>query len=187
MERLETVLQAIDAVNATDPKGFERPFSEWLSAWVLRLNPNASEPLRIAARGQHIARWTVPRDSYPMDRGGYLRWREDLKKFHAKTVGDLMRQAGYDDAAIEKTRTIILKKFQIDADAQTIEDALCLVFLEKQFAEFRQKTPEDKMIGILRKSWRKMSDAGRSAALSLPFEPEEKRLMEKALAGSSRE
>ena len=100
-------LTEIDAYNRQDPKfpykdreePFEWVFSQWLSTWVEKLAPNASEALRIAARGQHIGRWTSPRESYPMDRGGYLRWREDLKKFHAKTIGEIMEEAGYDAEA----------------------------------------------------------------------------------------
>jgi len=183
MDRLQQVLAAIDDVNRQDPHGKELPFSERLTAWVLKLNPQASEPLRIAARGQHIGRWTVPRNTYPMDRAGYLRWREDLKRFHAKTVTDLMAQAGYPDADLEKTRTIILKKYQVDADAQTIEDALCLEFLEFGLADFAKKETEEKMIDILRKSWKKMSEKGRAEALTIRFGPAEKTLIEKALNG----
>jgi hypothetical protein len=188
--RLTDVLDAIDFYNRNDPKTlelhgvahpYEWVFSRWLSEWVLKLNPQASELLQIAARGQHVGRWKIPRDSYPMDRGGYLRWREELKRFHAKTVAEIMAKAGYSEPEIEKTRTIILKKYQVDADARTIEDALCLVFLEHQLADFSKKTPEDKMIDILRKSWKKMSEKGRAAALTIPFGPQEKILITKAL------
>src|SRR5882757_6649689 len=110
MNRLEKVLHAIDAFNKTDPQGREFPYSERLTGWVLRLNPAPGEALRIAARGQHIGRWTIPRESYPMDRGGYLRWREELKRFHAKTVGEIMVREGYAEPEIEPVRQIILKK-----------------------------------------------------------------------------
>src|SRR6266571_3420018 len=126
MGRLENVLLAIDAYNRKDPHGREFLYSDKLTQWVLRLNPAPSEALRIAARGQHIGRWTIPRQSYPMDRGGYLRWREELKRFHAKTVGEMMAQEGYSEPEIEAARQIILKKnIQTNPDAQTIEDALC--------------------------------------------------------------
>ena len=139
--------------------------------------------MRIAARGQHIGRWTSPRSAYPMDRAGYLRWREDLKRFHAKTVGDLMAKAGYAEPEIEAVRQIILKKnFQSNPDAQTIEDALCLVFLESQFEELRQKTPDPKMIDIIQKTWRKMSDKGKQLALQMKLPEEHKQLIQKALA-----
>jgi hypothetical protein len=182
MTRLEMVLQAIDAYNAKDPHGRELSYSEKLTGWVLRLNPTPSEALRIAARGQHIGRWTLPRAAYPMDRGGYLRWREELKRFHAKTVTSMMAQAGYPETDLEAVRQIILKKnFQANPDAQTIEDALCLVFLEDQFEELLQKTPDPKMIDIIQKTWKKMSDHGKKFALALKLPPAHEKLIKQAL------
>src|SRR5882672_4961786 len=190
MDRLQNVLQAIDAYNAKDPRAQELPYSEKLSGWVLRLNPSPSEALRIAARGQHIGRWTIPRESYPMDRGGYLRWREELKRFHAKTVGEIMAQAGYADSEIERVKQIILKKnlpagrqvSKPNLDAQTVEDALCLVFLESQFEELHQKTPDPKMIDIIQKTWKKMSAKGKEVALSMKLPAEHLTLIQKALS-----
>ena len=115
-------------------------------------------------------------------RGGYLRWREDLKKFHAKTVGELMEKAGYGVPEIERTQQIILKKnIKRDPEAQTIEDALCLTFLAHQFDELIAKTPDDKMIIILQKCWAKMSPHGHAAALALPYNPRQKQLISAAL------
>ena len=45
----------------------------------------------------------------------------------------MMSQSGYTSEEIERVRQIILKKnFQSNPEAQAIEDALCLVFLEQQ-------------------------------------------------------
>jgi len=181
MSKLENVLQAIDVYNQNDPHGREFPYSEKLTGWVLRLNPHPSDALRIAARGQHIGRWTSPREAYPMDRNGYLRWREELKRFHAKTVGELMAKEGYLEADIEAVRQIILKKYQTNTDAQTIEDALCLVFLESQFEDMRQKTPDAKMIDILQKTWKKMSSKGKDVALTMDLPAHHKELIQEAL------
>jgi len=190
-EQLRKVLDDIDTYNKADPRqddldGVPRPleqaYSERMTRWVLKLNPQASEALRIAARGQHIGRWTVPRETYPMNRGGYLRWREDLKRFHASTVTELMRKAGYSESDCERVRVMILKKnIQGDADTQTLEDALCLIFLERQFEDLKQKTPDEKMIEIVRKTWRKMSDVGKAAALSLPLPEEHTAVIQAAL------
>ena len=190
---LGRVLAKIDDINRGDPtreriENFEYPrelvYSNRLSAWVMRLSPSASDELRIAARGQHVARWTIPRDRYPMDRAGYLRWREDLKKMHADTVAGVMREVGYPENIVERVRSIILKKnVKADPDTQTIEDALCLVFLETQFADLRQKTPEDKMIVILKKTWAKMSPLGRSMAKNLLLPEKESALLAQAIGG----
>ena len=190
-ERLQRLLDRIDALNAEDPNteladGAAQPrelvYARRLSAWVLRLRPDASEALRIAARGQHLRRWTIPRDRYERTRRGYLRWRETLKAFHAEEVSRLMQEAGYAEDAIQRVRALILKKqIAADPEAQALEDALCLVFLETQFADLRQKTPEEKMIEVLRKTWKKMSAQGRAEALTLPLGNAEKALLATAL------
>jgi hypothetical protein len=190
-ERAQRVFRDIDAFNAQDPvqesvQGVSRPheqlYAERLSAWIEKLAPEASEELRIAARGQHIGRWTLPRQKYPMDRSGYLRWREELKRFHAETVGSILQKNGYPEEAIARVRALILKKnVRTDAEAQTLEDAVCLVFLETQFEDMRRKTPPEKLIEILRKTWVKMSPAGQAAALALPLPAEHRALIDAAL------
>ena len=178
---LQKVLQAIDEANAQDPRAYELPYSQWVTDWVKRLDPKAPEELLIAARGQHLRRWEIPREKYPDDRKGYLLWRETLKGFHAGQVGTIMRKAGYPSEWVEKVARIILKKNIRDPESQTLEDALCLVFLERQFADLSKKEPEEKMIEILRKSWRKMGEKGRAEALKLSLSGPEKALLQKAL------
>ena len=190
-ERLQRLLDRMDALNGEDPNtevddGVSQPrelvYARRLSEWVLRLRPDASEALRIAARGQHLRRWTIPRDRYERNRRGYLRWRETLKAFHADEVSALMREAGYAEDAIQRVRALILKKLiAADPEAQALEDALCLVFLETQFADLRRKTPEEKMIEVLRKTWKKMGAQGRAEALKLPLGDAEKALLASAL------
>ena len=158
-------------------------YARRLTDWVLRLAPGASDALRIAARGQHVRRWTMPRGRYEMTRRGYLRWREALKAFHADTIAGLMREAGFSDAERERVRTIMGKRaLPHDAETQTLEDALCLVFLETQFAALRKKTPGATMREILRKTWAKMSAHGRAEALRLPMDEDDRVCLTQALA-----
>lgn len=176
-DRRAAVLAAIDAANARDPRRtpdgrpLESAYADALTAWVLRLKPDATDNLRIAARGQHIERWTSPREKYPPDRGGYLRWREDLKNFHASRVAELMRGAGYEPEAVDRTIALITKAAHRAGDPEgvALEDALCLVFLETQWADIQAKWPVEKWQAVLAKTWRKMSAAGRSAAKTLPL------------------
>jgi hypothetical protein len=191
-EKFQRAVELFDAENGRDPNpddssGPPRPrellYAERLSAWVLKLAPGASEVLRLAARCQHICRWMIPRGSYPMTKPGYLRWRTDLKNFHAKKAGELLAQAGYRPDVIAQVQDLNLKKnFPRDPDSQVLEDALCLVFLEFQMAELAAKTSDDKMINALKKSWLKMSPPAREQALSLSFAEREKRLIGQALA-----
>ena len=157
---------------------------ERLTDWVLRLCPNASEELRLAARCQHICRWEIPRSSYPMTRAGYLQWRATLKKFHAQKAGEILRELGYGEDVIRRVQDLNLKKnFPDDPDGRVLEDALCLVFLQFQFAGLAAKTAEDKTINALQKSWQKMTEAARAEALKLNHGPREKALLERALKG----
>lgn len=187
--RFEAALRRFDDANARDPNREDgRPrellYAERLEKWVLRLCPAASESLRLAARCQHICRWEIPRQSYPMTRPGYLKWRADLKKFHAQKAGEILREVGYDDDTIHRVQDLNLKKhFPADADARVLEDALCLVFLEFQYAPLAAKMDDEKTINALQKSWQKMTEAARAEALKLDYGAREKALLQKALAG----
>jgi hypothetical protein len=191
-ERLAAVIAAIDQANAQDPTmalaaGRQEPaellYGRRMSATLARFAPGASEHLRIAARGQHIERWTVPRRSYPEGRAGYLRWRKDLKERHAGRVGEIMASAGYGSEDIERVRSLVCKeRLKTDADAQTIEDVACLVFLEHHLGEFMAKVEQDKLPGILAKTWNKMSPRGHEQALRLALPPQVPTLLEQGLA-----
>jgi hypothetical protein len=191
-ERFAEVVAAIDAANAGDPNAVEVDgrhvaaelvYGQRMSATLAGLAPDASEPLRIAARGQHIERWTSPRGGYPEGRAGYLRWRKDLQAFHAARVGEIMTAAGYDDAAIARVGALIRKeRLKADAEAQMLEDVACLVFLAHYLDDFLRKTDRDKLAGILAKTWNKMSPIGREAAGKLALPAPVPALLEQGLA-----
>jgi Domain of unknown function (DUF4202) len=186
-EKFAAAVARFDAENAKDPNAENgRPreliYAERLTAWVQKLCPEASEALRLAARCQHICRWESPRENYPATRAGYLKWRADLKKFHAEKSGAILREVGYDEQTIARVQDLNLKKnFPADAEVRVLEDALCLVFLEFQFAALAAKSDDEKMVNALRKSWEKMTEQGRAAALKLNYGENEKRLLALAL------
>jgi Domain of unknown function (DUF4202) len=183
-QRFQAALEQFDAANAQDPRGIELPYARRLSAWVERLAPDASEELRLAARAQHLCRWMIPRESYPPGRISYLKWREDLKQFHAGKAGEILGELGYEEATVTRVQDLVRKRnFPRDPECRVLEDALCLVFLETQFAETAAKTGDEKMLGILQKSWRKMTAQAREIALTLPMTTGQRALVEKALAG----
>jgi hypothetical protein len=188
-------VQRIDSENARDPNtqtvdGVDQPrellYSRWLTDWVAILCPDASEALLLAARAQHICRWTIARDQYPATRTGYLRWREALKKFHAEKAGDILRETGYPEDVIHRVQELNLKKnFPHDPESRVLEDALCLVFMQHQLAEFAGRTRRKAVINALQKSWRKMTPAAQARALKLPLGEREKALLQEALAESA--
>jgi hypothetical protein len=184
-------LERFNALNAEDPNkitlaGKEHPrellAAERLEAWVLRLEPDASDALRLAARCQHLKRWTVPRHDYPEGRVGYLKWRKDLSKKHAELATDVLRELGAAPTLIDSVRSINLKEgLKTNPETQTIEDALCLSFLEHEFTEFAEKHEDEKVIDIVRKTWRKMSERAHNEALGLSLEGRAKALVGRAL------
>jgi hypothetical protein len=194
--RFAQALDAFAAVSAQDPAreivaGEARPRelvqSERLAAWVERLAPDASEALRLAARCQHIGRFRVPRSSYPEGRSGYLRWRSELSRRHAETAEGVLSALAYDPLTMEHLRKIVRKQdISTDPEVQTMEDALCLCFLEYEFDEFAKRHSDEKLIAILRKTWRKMSPRARELALTLPLGARAAALVTQALAVQGR-
>jgi hypothetical protein len=153
--------------------------SETLDAFA----PDAPEALKIAARAQHIERWTVPRTSYPEGRIPYLTWRKDLQKMHARRAGEIMAACGYTEDEIARTGSLLRKeRLKQDPDAQTLEDVICLVFLRHEAGEFIAKHDDDKVRDILAKTAKKMSPAGLAAAGSVPMGERLSRLLGEALA-----
>lgn len=185
-------LALIDAANRQDPNlesdGAElRPkellYSQRMSECLEEFAPEASEHLRIAARGQHIERWTSPRSAYPEGRTGYKQWRAELGLFHAKRVGELMKEAGYGEEDVKRTQYLVQKRgLGRDPETQCLEDVVCLVFIRHYLDDFASKHDEDKLIDIIRKTWAKMSEKGHAAALQIPLSGAIKNLVGKALS-----
>ena len=178
--RLARAIAMIDAANGEDPrrdtdadgKAWPREllYSRRMTEMLERYAPEASETMRLAVRAQHIERWKSPRESYPMDRNGYLQWRTHLYTFHAETAGRLMRETGYDDASIVRVKKAIGKRGRgVNPETQLLEDVIDLVFIEHYMLEFVGQKPdysEEKWLGIIRKTWEKMSPGAHAFALS---------------------
>lgn len=162
----------------------EQVAAERLAAWIKRLAPEGSEALHLAAYCQHLRRWEIPRETYDAGRLGYLKWRKDLSRFHADEASVVLRAVGYDDATIEAVRQINLKLgLQSNPDTATMEDALCLSFLEHEYPEFAAKHTDEKVVDIVQKTWRKMTPRGHTLALQLPLSGRPLELVKKALSG----
>jgi hypothetical protein len=195
MTMFDDAIARIDAANGADPnhetfEGQSWPkellYSRRMSAWLDRLAPDASEALRLAVRAQHLERWHIPRSDYDEGKKGYHLWRTTLYRYHAERAALILAAAGYDSATIERVGQLLQKKhLRSDPEAQTLEDAACLVFLENYFADFSQKYDDAKIVDIVKKTWAKMSDNGHKAALALAGQlPErELKLVQAALAG----
>ncbi len=192
MTKFDKAIELIDKKNSQDPNTTlhqekqypkELLYSQRMSEKLLEFKPEASKALHIAARAQHICRWKIQRGDYEMTRRGYLKWREDLKKMHAQITAEILQEVGYDTAFTERVAELLQKKFlKKDEDTQSLEDVICLVFLEYYLQDFAAKHPEQKMIAIIKKTWGKMTPEGHQAALNLPLDSEMLQLVTKALS-----
>lgn len=179
MTKLSDAFAQFDAYNQEDPNTFtweKIPYpQEYFLAlklydWVNKLDTNASEELLLASRSQHIGRWEIPRETYPEGREAYLKWRKDLAQYHAEKASAIIEAVGYSPEQIARVKQIILKqKIKVDHDVQTMENALCLVFLQFQYEDFYPKYEPDKVINILKKSLLKMDAHGHQFALRLTY------------------
>ena len=185
---------------STDPIPYEQHYaSKCLEYLEKRLPPPHSEALLLAVQGQHFRRWEVPRNSYPMTRVGYHAWRTFLKKRQAEQVEQICLDSGYDKAFAERVGSLIRKEGlgkkmtngdgnggeqAEDSEVQVLEDVACLVFLEDQFEEWEKQAglEEEKVLGILRRTWAKMSGKGHELALQIQLGERGKTLIGKALA-----
>ena len=188
--KFRQAIERIDRTNAADPErvfldGQEKPkelaHSELMTLWVGRLRPDAGDELLVAARAHHIRRWEIPRSSYATGRRPYLQWRTALHKLHATAIGEILTAVGYEPEFIERVQNIVQKRnLRRDSDVQTLEDALCLVFLQTQLGDLRKHHGDEKVLEILVKTLKKMSDPAKEFALELELSESDQTLLEQA-------
>ncbi len=191
-DKIQQAFKAFDVANANDPNieivndipiPKELIYGQRMSAVLKQFYPQADVALQLAARCQHICRWEIPRKDYEMNRVGYLTWRSNLKKFHAKKAGDILEKIGFEAKIIDRVAFLLQKKkLKKDLETQCLEDVICLVFLEFYYEAFFIKHTEEKVIDIVKKTWNKMSEKGQDAALKLSFSPQGLSLIQKALS-----
>ena len=188
---LEKALSIIDAGHREDPTlsadgvtPYELHYAIKCTDYLFRLHDAPSALLQIAVRAQHYRRWEVPRSSYPMTRPGYLSWRTFLKRRQGELASKACLAAGFTAEDGDRVAALVRKEnLKSDDDAQALEDVACLVFLDDQFEAFNEEHDDDKIVKILQKTWKKMSEAGHRLALELHMSDECQRVVQMALAG----
>jgi hypothetical protein len=193
-QRYKAVIADIDAANAGDPRtiavgGAQRPYeivySERMIERLAAMYPEASELLRIAAYGQHIRRFDIPRSRFAEGRDGYNKWRRSCREHHARLLHDIMGRHGYDSQEIEHVAQLVKKEqLKKDKESQALENVVDVVFLEHYFDEFYGKYShydDAKIIDIIGKTLRKMSPKGHQAALSLDLPERTRKLIAAAI------
>lgn len=191
LERFTQALSAIDHAHAQDPNKivvdgqevpYELHYANKMTAYLEQRSPEAPETLALAIRAQHFRRFEIPRSSYPMTKVGYHSWRSFLKKRQAEQAKEVCLQSGYSEEEAERVGSLVRKEdLKQDEETMVLEDVACLVFLDDQFEEFEKSHDEEKIIGILRKTWGKMSPKGQEMAMNMKMQGRPAELMKKAL------
>jgi len=185
--QLQEAFFRFDTYNAIDPnreefEGKTYPkevlYAERMTKKLNDYAPETPEYMQLAVRCQHIGRWEIARNSYPMDRPGYLMWRSQLKLHHTKIAGPILKACGYNEETIDKVKFLLLKKqLHQNPDTQLIEDVICLVFVEYYLDDFAKQHSEEKMVDILRKTLKKISPRGIEEALKINMTDQVKQLI----------
>ena len=153
----------------------------------MRLVPGADEVLRLAARCQHLERFTVPRNTFPEGKAGYYAWRRSLYTKQAERCREILLSVGYSaEDAGRAAKWVAKEGLKTDPGTQALEDAACLVFLENEIQDFAAQHadyPREKFIDILRKTWKKMSAPAQAAALGLNLRADISALVIEAVGG----
>jgi hypothetical protein len=191
MDRFEKAISTFDAYNLNDPHqevvdgilvSKEVLYAQRMSRRLGDYYPAAPEYLKLAAHCQHIGRWEIPRETYAMDRKGYLQWRNVLKSHHAKLAEQILISCRYDEDTIEKVKSLLLKKgLHSNADTQALEDVICLVFIEYYLDDFAEKHEPQKVVDILQKTLKKMSPRAIDEATRINVSERIKILLQQAL------
>lgn len=189
--------QLIDTAHAADPHrtveghAAELVYADRMEGWIERLQPNATALLRLAARCQHLERWSVPRASFPLDKSGYHAWRRSLYLKQSERARALLREGGIDDAEASEVATWVSKSgLKTNPGTQALEDAACLVFLESEIEAFAAQHagyPREKFVDIIRKTWKKMSPRAQELAMELNLSEGIAALIKDAVSNAGKE
>lgn len=193
MDAYTVARKAIDRAHSADPhrtpagQPAELEYADRMEHWVTRLDAAATPLLRLAARCQHLERWTLPRSSQPEGKAGYFAWRKALYVRQAECARTLLESSGVPAGEAAEVATWVSKTgLKSNAGTQALEDAACLVFLEHEIAAFAAQHadyPREKFVEIIRKTWRKMSPAAQELARTLPLPEPIAALVHEAIAG----
>jgi Domain of unknown function (DUF4202) len=192
MDCYQKARELIDTAHAVDPKrtahgcAAELVYADNMERWVAQVAPDATPVLRLAARCQHLERWSVPRASFPLDKPGYHAWRKSLYKKQAARARKLLLQAGVPATEADEVATWVSKTgLKTNPGTQALEDAACLVFLDTEIPAFATLHPDythEKYVDIIRKTWRKMSPRARELAHTIALPPAVAALVKEAIA-----
>lgn len=188
---LEEAFEEFDLYNASDPslEDFNGNLIPKSVLYGLRMSqcldayePKAAIEVKLAARSQHIGRWEIARSKYPMDKKGYHTWRTTLAEHHANIAGKILKELSFEPELIEKVKFLLQKKdLKNNVNTQILEDTIFLVFVRFYLEEFAAKHEDDKVIEIIAKTLKKVSQRAIAKSSEIKVSPRMEKLIGKAI------
>jgi len=177
--------RAFDLVEAAHARAPKRPedaldelsHSKEIAQWVAELRGGdtfVSQALRLAAQAQQLERHVVHRSSYAEGREGQREWRAAVKQWQRQRVMDLLTEAGLPNDLATRVGRLVAKECSADEDpdAQTLQDASCLVFLGNELRQYDNRDTDDgKLADVIQQTWRLMSAPAKAKAAALEYSP----------------
>ena len=77
------------------------------------------------------------------------------------------------------------ENIKTNPESQILEDVVCLVFLKHYLIDFIKNNnhlDEEKLLNIIRKTWKKMSPQGQQFALTLPMTAQDLTIIQESLS-----
>lgn len=185
MDRLEALSEELAGIIAhsdipTDPK-----HSLETREWLLRLRPDASEELQIAALAHDVDRAVPPR-THKLDDESY----DDFKARHAKRsailLGELMRKHGYGGDSIGKA-TGYVERHEVggDEESDTLMDADSISYFVDNIDEYFRKNGPERTKQKIAFMYDRATPRARTAIAGIAFRPEIATLMKEVTSGNN--
>ena len=106
MNSFEAIKSKIDKITQDGPE-IEYSHSQSVLKWVLKLDPDASESLKIAALGHDIDRSFPEKRVKAVDYENYLEFKKVHSLKSAEIIVELMKRQNFKEETIKKTRNLI--------------------------------------------------------------------------------
>ncbi|HRZ98878.1 MAG TPA: DUF4202 domain-containing protein, partial [Paludibacter sp.] len=169
-QQYKTAIELIDKVHNQDPTSeiidgvevmAELLYSNRMLAVLEKVAPDASLELKLAAKCQHISRWSIPRATFPIGKKGYYEWRAAIMEHQLNVSKSVLKQSGINDQSIEIVVDALKNKAdKTNINASIIEDTACLTFIKWYLVPFAGQFDAEKAKIILQKTAGKMSERG---------------------------
>jgi hypothetical protein len=171
IDDIHTIDSSIEIIDGDKIKA-ELLYSNRMLAILEKVEPNSSNELKLAAKCQHMSRWSIPRTTFPMDKKGYYQWRAAVMEYQLKVTSVVLQDSGIDNDSIAVIVAALKNKAdKTNVNASIIEDTACLTFIKWYLVSFAGQFEAEKAKGILVKTAKKMSERGLDLISQIDLDP----------------